>query len=603
MPEDIRLNSLDRHFGSFIMRESGSVSPLVGIVASLVSSALANASVCLNLEDIAGKNMLIDGDDVSFPQLDELRETLKDSAAVGCPGEYRPLILDSSDRLYLYRYWKYEHDVARVILEKAAQSICLPDPAVLIAEIRELFPTPQDGIDWQLVAVMAALRKRFCVISGGPGTGKTSTVAKIIALLLRLAGDKTPRIALAAPTGKAVARLKESLGKMKEELNCDEVIGGGFPDVSTIHRLLGSIPRSSRFRFSQENPLPFDAVIVDEASMVDLPLMAKLVVGLKPESRLILLGDRDQLASVEAGAVLGDICGSGRNQAFSADFSSNFAAVTGSDIPEDIPCQNLPPLTDSVVVLRKNYRFGDESGIGALSRLINEGAGVEAMELLASGACGDLTWHDLPSPEGFAKAITNAILDGFGAYLEADEPVEALRRFEKFRVFCAVRKGAYGAEAVNRLAEEILARRGLINPRNRWYRGRPIMITANDYNLKLFNGDIGIIFPDASRDGGAIAHFSTLDGETRAVSPLRLPEHETVYAMTVHKSQGSEFEKILLLLPPHDSAIMTRELIYTGVTRARRSAEVWGQKKLFISSVERVIERKSGLAETLWEKT
>jgi len=599
MPEDIRLNSLDRHFGSFIMRESGAASPFVGIVASLVSSALANASVCLNLEDIAGKNMLIDGDDVSFPQLDELRETLKDSAAVGSPGEYRPLILDSSDRLYLYRYWKYEHDVARVILEKTAQPICLPDPAVLLAEIRELFPTPQDGIDWQLVAVMAALQKRFCVISGGPGTGKTSTVAKIIALLLRLSGDKTPRIALAAPTGKAVARLKESLGKMKEELNC----GGGFPDVSTIHRLLGSIPRSSRFRFSQENPLSFDAVIVDEASMVDLSLMAKLVVALKPESRLILLGDRDQLASVEAGAVLGDICGSGRSQAFSADFRSNFAAVTGADIPEDTSCRDLPPLADSVVVLRKNYRFGDESGIGSLSRLINEGSGVEAMELLASGACGDLSWRDLPPPEGFTKAITNAILDGFGAYLEADEPAEALRRFGKFRVFCAVRKGAYGVEAINRLAEEILARRGLVNPRNRWYRGRPIMITANDYNLKLFNGDIGIIFPDASGDGGAFAHFSTLDGETRVVSPLRLPEHETVYAMTVHKSQGSEFEKILLLLPPHDSAIMTRELVYTGITRARRSAEVWGEKKLFISSVERVIERKSGLAEALWGKT
>jgi exodeoxyribonuclease V alpha subunit len=576
------LSAIDRSFADFICRDSESASPILRHVASLVSSMVANASICLDLADITGRDVRIDGEDIAIPPLDELRESLRKTTMVGSPGDFRPLILDSGDRLYLYRYWKYERDLARVVLEKAAISSALLDEALLASGLSRLFPgAAGEETDWQQTAALAALRKRFCIISGGPGTGKTSTVVKILALLLEQAGDQPLRIALAAPTGKAAARLMESINRMKAGLACDDAIKALIPhEVSTIHRLLGPRHGSVRFRYSEQNPLPFDAVIVDEASMIALPLMAKLAVALKQDSRLIMLGDRDQLASVEAGAVLGDMCGAG--------------------IPVETPQGAASPLSDSLVVLKKSYRFRNDSGIGALATLINNGKGAEAMSLITSRGNADLIWHDAPPPEGLKKALAGIIIDGYGSYLTADSAEEALQRFDAFRVLCAMRQGPYGVIGINALVEDILASKGLIDPRNRWYRGRPLIVTANDYNLKLFNGDIGIVFPDPDAAGKAFVHFPTPDGGVRKVSPLRLPAHETVYAMTIHKSQGSEFELVLMLLPAHDAEVVTRELIYTGITRARHGVEIWGREDLFATAVARRIDRKSGLREALW---
>ncbi len=599
---EYELSAIDRHFADFICREAGDAPPWLGVAVSLASNAVGNGNICLNLADLAGRIIRVGGEEVSIPAMEVLQDALPRTRVVGLPGDFRPLVLDGDGRLYLYRYWKYEQELAKVIIEKAALSHGDIDEALLAAGVGRLFPdSGGDGTDWQKVAAVAAVAKRFCVISGGPGTGKTFTVVKIIALLLEQAQEKGMRIALAAPTGKSAARLSQSIRLMKERLECAPAIRELIPDeVSTIHRLLGSKGGSVRFRYSGDNPLPFDAVIIDEASMVALPLMAKLSVALRPDARLILLGDRDQLASVEAGAVLGDICGGGRNEPFSPEFADLVARIAGGRIPVEPSAAPLPSLTDSLVVLKKNYRFGADSGIGEVGRAVNAGDGEGAIALLKGESCRDMAWRSVPKPDGLRKALSATVVAGYGAYLAAGSPEEALERFDAFRVLCAVRQGHCGAAGLNATVEDILAGKGLIDPHSRWYRGRPVMITVNDYNLKLFNGDVGIVFPDPETGGNPRVFFPAPDGGVRRISPVRLPAHETVYAMTIHKSQGSEFDRVLMLLPGHDSEVLTRELIYTGITRARNGVEIWSDEELFITAVSRRIERKSGLREALW---
>ncbi|MBC7962406.1 MAG: exodeoxyribonuclease V subunit alpha [Steroidobacteraceae bacterium] len=596
------LTATDRHFAAFIQREAGSAPDWLGLAVSLASNAVGNGSICLNLADIAGTDILVDGSERQLPVLGELQKQLAGTRAVGAPGQYKPLVLDGDGRLYLYRYWKYERDLARVILEKAGSPGSDLDEALLGEGLRRLFPfSAGEGSDWQKIAALAAVQKRFCVISGGPGTGKTSTVVKIIALLLEQAKEKSLRIALAAPTGKAAARLKESIRLMKEKLDCSAAIKSLIPEeVTTIHRLLGVRAGSVRFRHSQDNLLPYDVVIVDEASMVALPLMAKLAVALKGDARLILLGDRDQLASVEAGAALGDICGSGRKETFSGGFVEFVKSVAGEQIPADPSAGADFPLCDSLVVLKRNYRFGVDSGIGAVARAVNAGQGPSAIALLKEEGHPDSSWQDVPSADRLKQALAEKIVSGYGPYLAAGSPAEALERFDSFRILCALRQGPYGVAGLNALVEEILAEKGLIGRHNRWYVGRPVMVTVNDYQLKLFNGDIGIVLPDPENGGNPRVWFPALEGGLRSVSPVRLPTHETVYAMTVHKSQGSEFDRLLLLLPDRDSEALSRELIYTGITRAKKEVEIWGDQAVFIEAVSRKIDRKSGLGEALW---
>ncbi len=601
MTMEFELSAIDRHFAEFIRREAGDAPPWLGVAVSLASNAVGNGNICLNLADLAAVNIRVNGEEAALPPLTELQDGLLRTAVVGGPGEYRPLILDGDGRLYLYRYWRYEQELTRVILEKGAVSGGGIDEQLLAAGLARFFPgSSGEGIDWQRVAAMAAVRKRFCVISGGPGTGKTSTVVKIIALLLEQAKGAPLRIALAAPTGKSAARLRESIRRMQENLDCTAAVKGLIPDdVTTIHRLLGVRAGSNRFRHSEENPLPHDVVIVDEASMVALPLMAKLAVALKDDARLILLGDRDQLASVEAGAVLGDICGGGRKEPFSAEFAGLVARMTGDRVPVDAAAT---PLVDSLVVLKRNYRFGADSGIGEVGRRVNAGEGARALALLKDEGCRDMAWRNVPRPDGLKRALAETVTDGYGAYLAAGSPAEALERFDVFRILCALRQGPYGVAGINAIIEEILAEKGLIDMRNRWYRGRPVMIMVNDYNLKLFNGDVGIVFPDPGAEGAPRAFFPAPDGGVRKISPVRLPAHETVYAMTVHKSQGSEVDQVLMLLPDHDSELLTRELIYTGITRAKSAVEIWGEKDVFVTAVSRRIDRKSGLRDMLWSE-
>jgi exodeoxyribonuclease V alpha subunit len=590
-PDGVQLNEIDRQFAAFICRQAGSQDPFLEGAASLLSRGVVAGDVCLDLAAA-----LAEGDAGSFgvESVEAWVERLTSSSVVGAPGDFRPLILDQANRLYLHRYWRYEEELAEALLQRGAAAEF--DEQLLGEGLRRLFPgDPAAETDWQRVAALAAVSRRFCVISGGPGTGKTSTVVKVLALLLEQQGGESCRIALAAPTGKAAARLKESIIGGVE---CSAEVSVLIPEeVYTLHRLLGYLKGSCSFRHNSENPLPYDVVIVDEASMVSLPLMAKLVDALRSDTKLILLGDRDQLASVEAGAVLGDICNTGGTEGFSSRFASLAAELCGDRLPVRAAAA---PLADAVVLLTKSYRFSSASGIGTVGALVNAGDGEAALAAVKDPASPDISMAQLPAGAVLGEALAERIVAGFGAYLKAGGAQEAFAEFGRFRILCALRGGPFGVESVNRLVRERLAKAGLIKPEGRWYAGEPVMITCNDYNLGLFNGDVGLILPDPESGGELRAFFPSGAGGMRKVLPLRLPDHESAFALTVHKSQGSEFERVLLILPDRDLPLLRRELLYTAITRAKTSVEILGTDELFLNAVKRRTVRRSGLRERLW---
>jgi exodeoxyribonuclease V alpha subunit len=591
-PDGVQYNDIDHQFAAFICRQAHSDDAQLRLAAALLSHGVTSGNVCL---DLAGA--LADGSTAGCPieSAEAWSKRLREFAVVGAPGEFKPLILDDANRLYLHRYWRYEEELSEALLSRSAPALF--DPAQLKAGLARLFPGSDPQVtDWQQIAALAAVTRRFCVISGGPGTGKTSTVVKVLALLLEQMAQGDCRVALAAPTGKAAARLKESiLGGISHAEEVRELIP---EDVFTIHRLLGYLKGSCSFRHNRDNPLPYDLVIVDEASMVSLPLMAKLVDALRQDTRLILLGDRDQLASVEAGAVLGDICNSGALLGFSPEFVQLARELTGHELQTQ---HSAGALGDAVVQLQKSYRFSAASGIGRVGTLVNDGQGAAALAAFLDEGFPDLSLSTTAPAAELADVLAERILLGYGAYLEKDSPAEAFAAFGEFRILCAKRTGPYGVETLNRLVEERLAKAGLIKPGGRWYAGQPVMITRNDYNLGLFNGDIGLILPDPDSLGELRAFFPGGSG-MRRVLPLRLPEHESAFAMTVHKSQGSEFDCVLLVLPDRDAPLLTRELIYTALTRAKKSVEMMATNDLFITAVSRRIERRSGLRDRLWQQ-
>jgi len=571
MPDPIEnqlFSALDRHFARFISRFGGADTAALYSAAALVSRATGNGDVCLDLHAWAGKS--IAGLPLpACPPVDRWVAALCAASAVGRPGDRRPLVLDENNRLYLHRYWHYESSLAVRIRERAAfPSPEHLDPMRLQAAIRRHFGGGGPEIDWQQVAVAVAVLKRFTVITGGPGTGKTTTVAKILSVWEELHRGLPVRTLLAARTGKAVARLKESLRQRPDRSAPADGGGTGPPfEVHTLHRLLRPVRGTPLFQHNAENPLPVDLMIVDEVSMVDLALMAKLVDALPAAARLVLIGDRDQLASVEAGSVLGDICDRSRRPGFSPEFGDLIRRVTGQAVP---PATNGGVLQDCIVELQTRHRFAEGSAISELSDTVNRGDAPGALEILTRNGDGATTW-----------------IDG------------------RFKVLCAHRAGTNGVQGVNRMAERVLVRWGRIriNPRRSspWYSGRPILITQNDYSLGLFNGDVGVALRDSTEmPERVVVFFADPTGGLRRFPPYRLPEHETVYAMTVHKSQGSEFEDVLLVLPPEDSPVLSRELVYTALTRARKRFTLFGRREVLTAAVRRRIERTSGLREALW---
>ena len=598
-------SALELHFADFMEKVSGTPSPSLWLAAALVSRSTTEGHICLDLAFTAGERVIEGGEVLgSFvcPKLNGWKKELLQSKAVGRPGEYKPLVLDDKCRLYLFRYWDYQERLAYLIRSRVGVKDGPVNMPLLKEGLGKAFPSDSgNDVDWQKVAACAAVYKKFTVISGGPGTGKTTTVAKIMALLLEQNSPNRLRIALVSPTGKGASRLQQAIKDAKATLDFPEHIKSAIPEeASTIHRLLGSIPDSPYFRHNARNKLPLDVLVVDEASMVDLALMSKLVQALPIEGRLMLLGDRDQLASVQAGAVLGDICGAGGLNSFSSRFCEKVAQATGYKICPDKEVG--PAIKDCIVQLSRNYRFGPESGIAATSHAVNAGDAHFVDTWLKEGRYKDMRWHALPRPEMLQGALRRRILAEYKKGLLAKDPREIFRRFDRFRILCALREGPFGSTSVNSLIEKILREEKLIKPDRRWYKGQPIMVTRNDYHLRLYNGDIGVILEEPSAGNGLKAFFQAADGTIRKFNPYRLPEHETVYAMTVHKSQGSEFDRVLLVLPDRDSPVLTRELVYTGITRAKESVEIWGRQAVLEQAISRRTVRASGLRDLLWEK-
>lgn len=496
MTETINLSALDTHFADFIVRIDRHAGNELWWGAALASHFAGRGHTCFNLSDAAEGSVFPSAHAARKSPPSDIRhwqESLELCDTVGAPGAYTPLVLDAAGRLYLHRCWGYEQQVALGILSRSRPLTA--NEASLDAALDRYFPERNGAVDLQRSAARMAVTHRFSVISGGPGTGKTATVARILALLLDMAGDSNPEIALTAPTGKAALRLHQSILNAADHLALPEEIKNCLPTgVSTIHRLLGVQTRKAGFRHNRDNKLSCDILVVDEASMVDLQLMAGLMEALREDAQLILLGDRNQLASVEAGAVLADICD-----------SASLAPV---------------PVTQ----LTKSYRFGNDSGIAALSRLINNGESDAAAELLISEHSPDIIWRPLPTGRAFEESFAAAVRAGYASYFQASSPAEALAALGSFRILSPLRSGPHGVENLNRLCPAALASERKGDPHGPGM--MPVMITGNNYELELFNGDTGVVVESGDapavwfeKPEGGLRHISSSDCP-RANRPL-----------------------------------------------------------------------------------
>jgi exodeoxyribonuclease V alpha subunit len=566
---------------------------VLGAAARATSLATTSGHVCTYLADIGAPDDLAE---------DELRKALLESKMVGTPAApgTRPLILDADGRIYLHRYFDYECRLARRLSAtlRGAQGAIAENAKTLLerlfaANTKRLGDRP----DWQKIATALALERRLTIISGGPGTGKTTTVVNVLACLT--AANPEYRIRLAAPTGKAAARMLEAICNGAAHLPVE--LRERLPAESfTVHRLLGVLPGSGAFRHHAANPLPIDVLVVDEASMLDLALATKLLEAVPASAHVILLGDKDQLAAVESGAVFSELSADPSLSKACVERLSDVTAIPAARIECAAPLKPTG-LTDCVVWLTENFRFAKDSGIGRFAAHVNAGEAAAAIDFLRSGMDSGIDWVVDANPAP-ATAARQRIMDGMKHYLDAactdlgDMPA-LFAALGRYRVLCAEREGPRGVNEINAVVGQHF-RRVLEHPldpgsRSEWYPGRPVMVLRNDYVLKLFNGDVGIVLPDASDT--LMVFFPDNDNGFRAVAPLRLPEHESAFATTVHKAQGSEFDHVLLLLPAKPNRVVTRELLYTAVTRARSGVTIVGGAEVLEKAITSPTRRHSGL--------
>jgi exodeoxyribonuclease V alpha subunit len=671
------ITALDRHFALELanietINNDPSIteaqSQLFLLICALLSQQLSNQHSCLVVDQIDLGNPMAE-DSHRHAEINcaiklnhqQLIEQICLFDAVGQPGDNTPMIFEHG-RLYLNKYHFFETQVAAKLTQLANQPIDINvnnstlDNTNLPQLIECLFTAENSHnsqFNWQKIATATALVKALAVITGGPGTGKTTTVTKLLLLLLT---QSALTIRLVAPTGKAAARLSESIKASKQRLlqELTQVTDPALAkilidslkqipeDASTLHRLLGVIPNSHQFRHHQHNPLRLDLLVVDEASMVDLPMMYKLLSALPPHGRLILLGDQDQLASVEAGAVLADICVGLKQsrQANSSPWSMRYSAaqaklieqLTQQDVSQFIDPQ--PKIGDSLCMLMHSHRFKGDRGIGLLASAVNQ-SNVNAIRQVWQHDYAELNWfehqHNAQGDNSGKQALLALSVHAYGEYLslvqenqqrinqqtildpaDVQDSVITLPHseqtiidsFNHYRVLCAMRAGEFGVEGMNIAITDSLKQIKLINPQNEFYLGRPIIIQSNDYNLGLFNGDIGLILQDSTKPSRLMAHFVMADGSLLKVLPARLPSHDTCYAMTVHKSQGSEFDKVSFVLPhkpsPAQWQLLSKELLYTAITRAKNHFYCLGTNMIFEKASKQATSRASGLAWRLW---
>lgn len=524
----------------------------VALAVALAVRALRGGSVCVEMRSVQSQ---IDVADLPWPQLDEWLAAVEASPLLGSP----PVLRLEDDLLYLDRYWREEQQVADDLLAlvRARQYAVAPD-------FGRLFPP---GYEEQREAAAIALSQGLTVLTGGPGTGKTTTVARLLALFAEqaeLSAKPSLRIALAAPTGKAAARLQEAVQLEVDRLAAVDRQRLAGLRATTLHRLLGSRPdSSSRFRYNRGNRLPHDVIVIDETSMVSLTMMARLLEAVRPETRLLLVGDPDQLASVEAGAVLADL-------------------VDGLGARGDV----------QIAALKTSHRFGES--IGELASAIRAGDGDRVVELLQAG--GDhIEWIQADNPvDRLRKVLVPHALRLREAAVLGDAGA-ALETLDEHRLLCAHRRGPYGAQHWNRQVERWLTEETGEPIWASWYAGRPVLVTANDYGLGLYNGDTGVT---VGRQGGLCAVIAGAEAPLQFATS-RLSDVETMHAMTIHKSQGSQAGELTVLMPPADSRLLTRELLYTAVTRAKVKVRVVGAETSLRAAIEHRAVRASGLRHRL----
>ncbi len=551
------LRRVDVALGEWLARTYAEEAGDVPLAAALTARAIADGHSALELTRAQAWLESLDGNGgaPALPEPKAWSTALRQSPAVCVDArsdEPRPLVLDVQGRIYLRRYFEYEHTLAQALIQRAVASGTRP-PAPGPRSRASVDPEQQRAID-------TALGRRFTLVTGGPGTGKTHVAVHILAALARQAHARGEdlRIALAAPTGKAAARLKEAVQAGSAAMALPTEIAALIPsDAHTVHRLIGLSPWSATPRHDHSTPLPHDVVVVDEISMMDLPLMAKLVDAVAPDARLVLLGDPAQLAAIEAGNVLGAL----------------------------VEAAQAAPLADCHVALTASHRFGSGSRLAELAGAITAGDAETARALAEIET-------NTPS-----DALFDAAADAYTAVLDATDPASALNASRIFRVLTALRHGPAGCIALDRAIVRRLQRRAGVRADERWWRGRLVMVTANRPELRLFNGDTGVTWPDA--DGTPKVWFEGADGP-RAFAPAALPPHEGAFALTVHKAQGSEFERVALVTGP-DSAVLTRELLYTGVTRARSGIVIHSSADTLRAGIARRTLRMGGLADRLRE--
>ncbi|MEO6967264.1 MAG: exodeoxyribonuclease V subunit alpha [Rhodanobacteraceae bacterium] len=606
------LRRVDAELGELVLRVFPESAPEVGLAAALAARAIGEGHSALQLDGAQAWLSGLDGhgEPPTLPDPHSWIAALRDSSAVASnddPASDKLLVLDARGRVYLKRYFDYEMQLAEQLIARASAKPLLPEgvsrgsremrsnasragerldqggsmPGCLARQGAPSLATEDESNHAKLFvsadpeqarAAQIALRNHFALITGGPGTGKTSSVVRIVALLAQRAFHQSRelRIALAAPTGKAAARLAESVRTRKAALALPPEIAAMIPDqATTLHALLGLSPQRTQAKYRRDAPLPYHAVIVDEVSMVDLPLMTKLVDAVAPDARLVLLGDPRQLAAVEAGDVLG-------------------ALVEAAD---------ESPLRGCAIDLTRSHRFDAHGALGRLAAAIAAGDPAAAIATFDRNDELGLIEGDV---RGIAQALIECAIDAYRDVLDASDPRDALAAARQYRVLTALRRGPLGCVALNQAIEQRLKRLAGVHLNTAWWRGRLLMVTANRAGPGLFNGDIGVVWPDA--DGNMKLWFEGNggDGALRVLSPAALPPHEGAFALTVHKAQGSEFERVALVLG-NDSPVLTRELLYTGVTRARTGVVIYGDAALLRAGIARRTLRWNGLADRLRE--
>jgi len=568
------LEPLDVELSRALTRIAGETRDDVLLAVALTSRQLRDGHVCNELSRLAGQPLQDEQGNPSSivcPQLGPWLTQLARSPLVGRDGSAgQPLVLDDAGRLYLARYFDHEQQVAQHILRMArAQDTTAP---VDTERVNRLFPPAGDTPDLQRDAAVASCARKLSIIVGGPGTGKTSTVVKLLTLLVEDAqarAQPTPKIVLVAPTGKAAQRLSESIGRARDKLPISDETRRAIPaNALTIHRALRTTGGSTmRFVHGPQNPLACDVLLLDEASMVDLALMRRLLDAVPPHARVIMLGDPDQLAAVEAGGVLFDLC--------------KAAEQPGS------------PLADCVSMLRQSYRYASESGIARLANAVHAQDADEALRLLRAGL-PDVAFASVPSQGAKNPLLQHASKRYAG--LRSATLDERLATLDGYRVLCSHRRGPAGVEQLNPLLARAV--QGSQRGSSEHYAGRPLLILQNDYTSALYNGDVGVLH-QAQRRTPLCAYFRSETGAIRELSLARLPQHESVYAMTVHKSQGSEFDEVSIVLPDSGSALLSRELLFTAITRAKTSVGIYASEATLRSAIARAAQRSSGLGARL----